>query len=329
MPTIGLLGDVMLGRGVADAIARGSPQELWSPELREVLRGCELVVANLECCISAGGAPTERMAGKPFFFRGPPQAVESLRAIGVSAVGLANNHALDYEESALLDTLELLQEAGIAACGAGRDEAAARRGVVVEGGGARVGLVAVSDHPPEFAAGPQAPGIAYADLRLALPDWLAAELRRLRETCDLVIAFPHWGPNMTSEPAPWQRATAAALQEAGADTVVGHSAHVFHGVGWGGAGPLLFDLGDALDDYRVDPQLRNDLGILALWMPGEVGAELELVGLALDYCHTRLAEAQEADWIAARLERACEPLGTGVERLTAERFRVFESGENG
>jgi poly-gamma-glutamate capsule biosynthesis protein CapA/YwtB (metallophosphatase superfamily) len=329
MPRIGLLGDVMLGRGVADAIARGSPKGLWSPELQTLLRECDLVVANLECCISARGTPTDRVAGKPFFFRGPPEAVDSLRAIGVGAVGLANNHALDYEGDALLDTFDLLEEAGIAFAGAGRDETAARRGVVIDADGSRVGLIAVSDHPPEFAAAPGAPGIAYAGLRRGLPDWLAEELRRLRETCDLLIAFPHWGPNMTSEPAPWQRGTASALQDAGADLVGGHSAHVFHGVGWGARGPLLFDLGDALDDYRVDPLLRNDLGILALWTPGGAGAELELVALALDYCHTRLAEDQEAEWIAARLERACGPLGVGVERLTAQRLRVYESGANG
>jgi len=329
MPRIGLLGDVMLGRGVADAIARGSPEGLWSSELQTLLRECDLVVANLECCISARGTPTERVAGKPFFFRGPPAAVDSLRAIGVGAVGLANNHALDYEGDALLDTFDLLEEAGIAFAGAGRDEAAARRGVVIDADGSRVGLIAVSDHPPEFAAAPGAPGIAYADLRRGLPDWLAEELRQLRETCDLLIAFPHWGPNMTSEPAPWQHGTASALQDAGADLVGGHSAHVFHGVGWGARGPLLFDLGDALDDYRVDPLLRNDLGILALWTPGGAGAELELVALALDYCHTRLAEDQEAEWIAARLERACGPLGVGVERLTAQRLRVYESGANG
>ena len=85
---------------------------------------------------------------------------------------------------------------------------------------------------------------------------------------------------------------AAALQEAGADLVAGHSAHVFHGVGWGARGPLLFDLGDALDDYRVDPRLRNDLGVMAIWRPGDPERELELVGLALDYCHTRLADGR-------------------------------------
>jgi hypothetical protein len=176
----------------------------------------------------------------------------------------------------------------------------------------------VSDHPEEFAAGGDSPGIAYADLPRGVPEWLGDELARLRAECDLVVAFPHWGPNMTTQPAPWQRKAAEEMQQAGADLVAGHSAHVFHGVAWAEPGPLLFDLGDALDDYAVDPVLRNDLGVMALWRPGE----LELVGLALDFCHTRLAEGPEAEWIAARLERACGELGTRVERTAEQRFAI-------
>jgi hypothetical protein len=37
--------------------------------------------------------------------------------------------------------------------------------VILEKNGLRLGLIACSDHPREFAAGPAAPGIAYADLQ--------------------------------------------------------------------------------------------------------------------------------------------------------------------
>ncbi|OLE36514.1 MAG: hypothetical protein AUG48_07200 [Actinobacteria bacterium 13_1_20CM_3_68_9] len=321
-PTIALLGDVMLGRTVGERLAEVPPEEVWAPEVRELCRSCDLVVCNLECCISSRGEPTARIRGKPFFFRGPPQAVGSLKAIGVRAVGLANNHALDYEAEALTETLELLGEAGIAVAGAGPGESKARSGAIVEAAGLRVGLVAVSDHPREFAAGRDAAGIAYGNLRRGAPGWLTDELARLAGACDRVVAFPHWGPNMTTEPADWQRRTAEGLQRAGADLVAGHSAHVFHGAGWGPRGPLLFDLGDALDDYAVDGRLRNDLGVIALWRPGDSESELELVGLTLDFCHTRLADGADAEWIAQRLTRACEPLGARAERLAEQRFRV-------
>jgi poly-gamma-glutamate capsule biosynthesis protein CapA/YwtB (metallophosphatase superfamily) len=320
--TIGLLGDVMLGRGVAERLAEVPPEEVWSPEVRELCLACDLVICNLECCISGRGEPTRRIPSKPFFFGAPPVAVYSLRAIGVAVVGLANNHALDYEDRALLDTLELLGEARIESAGAGPDEATARRGAVVERAGASIGLLAVSDHPREYAAADVEPGIAYADLSGGLPDWLTAELGRLRDGCDVVIAFPHWGPNMNPRPASWQRRAATDLMEAGATLVAGHSAHVFHGVGWESGNPVLFDLGDALDDYAVDSRLRNDLGVLALWRPGSPDAPLELVGLRLDYCRTGLARGEDADWIALRLTEACRPLGSSVERLDEQRFRV-------
>jgi poly-gamma-glutamate capsule biosynthesis protein CapA/YwtB (metallophosphatase superfamily) len=311
----------MLGRGVAEALGRVRPEELWAAELREVARSCDVVICNLECCVSTRGLPTERIPGKPFFFRAPPAALDSLRSMRVRAAGLANNHALDYEEEALADTLEALRGAGIALAGAGADASHARRGAIVDLNERRVGLVAVSDHPAEFAAGDGVPGIAYADLARELPDWLLGEVGRLRAECDWVIAFPHWGPNMTASPAAWQRRAAERLQDAGADVVAGHSAHVFHGVGWSARGPLLYDLGDALDDYAVDRALRNDLGVMALWRPGD-GGGLELIALRLDFCHTRLASGDDAEWIARRLYRACEALGTRAERVSEHSFEV-------
>jgi poly-gamma-glutamate capsule biosynthesis protein CapA/YwtB (metallophosphatase superfamily) len=319
---IGLLGDVMLGRGVAAELAHRSPDDLWDEDLRNFAKRLDLVVCNLECCLSERGTPTARIAGKPFFFRGPPAATGALRAIRVRAVGLANNHALDFGPQALGDTLALLERSGIAASGAGRGLTTARRPAIVPAGALRVGLVSVTDHPAEYAARPGRPGVAYAELRAGAPDWLMREISAVRERCDVVIAFPHWGFNMTTQPARWQRKLAAALQAAGADLVAGHSAHVFHGVGWTPRGPVLYDLGDALDDYHVDRRLRNDLGVLAIWRPTAPDEPVELVGLRLEYARTRLAAGADAEWIAGRLAQACRRERTHVERIGEQVFRI-------
>jgi poly-gamma-glutamate capsule biosynthesis protein CapA/YwtB (metallophosphatase superfamily) len=323
-PTIGLLGDVMLGRLVADRLDRGHPHQVWSDELAELCRTCDALVCNLECCISERGSRTTRIPDKPFFFRAPPAAVDALAAVGTSAVSLANNHALDYEAVALIDTLGHLAAAGIAWAGAGPDRQQARRGAVVSAGGLRLGLLGATDHPVEYAATPDSAGVAFAPLRSELPEWVSSEMARLRAEADLVVAFPHWGPNMATAPASWQRRRAGELVAAGADLVAGHSAHVFHGIEPVDGRPALFDLGGALDDYAVDPERRNDLGLLALWHPRS-DAEVELIGLELRFCETRLARGSAADWIAARLERACAPLGTRPERVREQRFVVRPS----
>jgi hypothetical protein len=114
---------------------------------------------------------------------------------------------------------------------------------------------------------------------------------------------------MVQEPVRPVRVAGPALLEAGATLVAGHSAHVFHGV----AGRILYDLGDFIDDYRVDPVLRNDLGLL--WLVDlEAGrpARLELLPLKLDYCHTSPATGEDAAWIRRRFRAACAALGTEV-----------------
>jgi hypothetical protein len=93
--TVALAGDTMLGRGAARALATTPPQALVALEVRDALGEADLVVLNLECCISERGRPWEAH-GRPFFFRAPPRAVELLALLGTDCVTLANNHALDY-----------------------------------------------------------------------------------------------------------------------------------------------------------------------------------------------------------------------------------------
>jgi poly-gamma-glutamate capsule biosynthesis protein CapA/YwtB (metallophosphatase superfamily) len=304
---LALAGDTMLGRGVAEILRRDPSWALVAPDVAAVLREADLVVVNLECCISERG---ERFPapGKPFFFRAPPVAAEVLARMGVGCVTLANNHALDYGPEALLDTLEHLGRAGIAAVGAGADVNAATTPCVLESGGLRLRVVAVTDHPAAYAATPQRPGVAYADLaREGIPEWLTAAARPT-PGADATLVAPHWGPNMRSEPAPYVRAAARSLVESGATLVAGHSAHVFHGV----APPVLFDLGDFVDDYRVDDVLRNDLSLLFFVELDPRPRHLEAVPLRLDYGHTRLAPPEDARLIAQRLTARCARLGTAV-----------------
>jgi poly-gamma-glutamate capsule biosynthesis protein CapA/YwtB (metallophosphatase superfamily) len=305
----------MLGRGVGDRLGDVAPRSLVSPEIAAAFREADLAVLNLECCVSERGSRWPGR-GKPFFFRAPPRAVELLVHLGVDCVTLANNHALDFGADALLDTFTHLDAAGIEWVGAGPNLARARRPALLtaEDGG-RLAVLGATDHPDDFAATPERAGVAHFDLdRLS---WLLDAVQAVE--ADAVLVTPHWGPNMQREPLSTIRRAAHELVQAGATLVAGHSAHVFQGV----AGPVLYDLGDFIDDYRRDPQLRNDLGLL--WfvelaaLEDEAGhralrpARIEALPLQLEYAHTRLATGDAADWVERRLRDACAELGTEVE----------------
>ena len=321
----------MLGRGVAERLTEARPESLVAPEVVEAAREADLLVLNLECCISERGSRWPA-PGKPFFFRAPPSATRLLRLLGVSCVTLANNHALDFGEQALLDTVRFLDESGIAHTGAGPDERSAREPARLHANGQTVVVVGATDHPDDFAASTDRAGVAFADLRSGVPAWLTETVRGSRAggarggdspepgepshgpastppTDDVVLVSPHWGPNMRAEPLPYVRAAAAELVEAGATLVAGHSAHVFQGV----AARVIFDLGDFIDDYAVDASLRNDLGVLTLVdIEGGRATRLEAVPLLLEFAHTRLADRDDARWIERRFRAACAAFGTDV-----------------
>jgi poly-gamma-glutamate capsule biosynthesis protein CapA/YwtB (metallophosphatase superfamily) len=297
---IALAGDTMLGRRVAETIGADGPDGLLADDVVELTRAADLFVLNLECCISERGTrwPDPR---KPFFFRAPPAATEVLTRLGVDCVTLANNHALDFGPEALLDTLEHLSSAGIAAVGAGSNVEEARRPAILEADGFRLAVLGCSDHPPEFAAAADSPGIAFG------LDWVETAIAGL--DADAVLVTPHWGPNMAAAPVLHVRRAAAALRAAGATLIAGHSAHIFHGIEPG----ILYDLGDFLDDYAVDSKLRNDLGLLFLVTLDRDGPRrLEAVPLKLDFSHTRLADGDDAEWIRRRFRAACAEFDVDV-----------------
>jgi poly-gamma-glutamate capsule biosynthesis protein CapA/YwtB (metallophosphatase superfamily) len=307
--TVAMAGDTMLGRKVAEQCARRG-RRLLAADLQEIACGADVFVVNLECCVSDRGERV-RERGKPFYFRAPPVAADRLAEMGVSCVTLANNHALDFGPEALRDTLDHLRAAGVAAVGAGPDEAAALAPVVLEVGGMRVRVVAVSDHPSSCAAGVGRSGIAFADLAGApVPPWLRTASAPDRDA-DAVIVAPHWGPNMRAAPVPHVRRAAAALEAAGATLVAGHSAHVPQGP----SGRTLFDLGDFIDDYAVDQRLRNDLGVLWLVTLDATGPRrVEGVPLRLELAHTRLANREESMLLLSLLEERCAAVGSSVRR---------------
>ena len=323
MTTLALTGDVMLGRGVNETLRSARPEEPWGDVL-PLLHSADLRIINLECAITEHKQPWSRTP-KVFRFRADPVATEVLKTARVDACSLANNHTLDFEEQGLLDTLRHLEEAGIRYAGAGRDAEEAARPALLEGG---VAFVAFTDNEPPFAAGRDRPGTNY------LPVSLEPEvLRRVevavgaaRETGARTIVFSnHWGPNMVQRPRETFRRFARAVVDRGVDVYYGHSAHVFQGVEIYHGKPILYDTGDFIDDYAVDPNLRNDRSFLfrVSMQDGDL-RRLELFPVILPFARVEIATGDEREAILDRVVDLSAEMGTAFDRR--EDRLVFEPG---
>src|SRR5918995_3287907 len=329
MITVALVGDVMLGRGVNAALRILRPEQPWGDVL-PLLVSADLRIINLECALTDHEQPWTRTP-KVFHFRADYSAIEVLQAARVDCCSLANNHTLDFEERGLLDTLEHLKAAGIQYAGAGLDREQAARPALLTARSdrtSRVALLAFTDNEPPFAARPGRPGTNYLPVSLE-PDVLRrveAVVTAVREAgADTVVFSNHWGPNMVQRPSVLFRQFARAVIERGVDVYYGHSAHVFQGVEIYRGKPILYDTGDFIDDYAVDPRLRNDWSFLFRVSMEEGRFErLDLTPVKLSYARVDLATGGEREIILDRMERLSAEMGTVFARR--EGALVFERG---
>src|SRR5215204_2381803 len=330
MITLALMGDVMLGRRVAEALNyHMDPEEPWG-SVMALLDAADLRIINLECAITDNEQPWTRTA-KVFHFRTPPSAIETLRTARIDACSLANNHILDFEEQGLLDTLEHLDAAGIRHAGAGRnrEEAAEPAILIVPADHThRVALLAFTDNEPSFAAGPNRPGTNYLPVSLR-PEVLGRVERAVsavREVgVDTVLFANHWGPNMVQRPKVNFRRFAHAVIDLGVDIYYGHSAHVFQGVEIYHGKPILYDTGDFIDDYAVNPKVRNDRSFLfrVSVQDGDL-RRLELFPVVLPYARVELARGAQREIILDRMVDLSAEMGTAFDRR--EDRLVLEAG---
>jgi hypothetical protein len=225
-------GDVMLGRSCAAKIQNGTdPFE----GIASLIRQASFAAANLECTISNLGGTTNRYA-----FRAPPQSVQLLRRAGFDAMGLANNHALDFGTVALHDSAAHLLREEIQPVGV---ETPARKAwdpsFFSLSDRKEIALFAISDVDPTSSS-----QIAAASVRANL----GPAITKARSHADLVVCFVHWGIENSEKITDEQRELARWLVDCGVDLVVGSHPHCVQRLDFYHGRPIAYSLGNLVFD---------------------------------------------------------------------------------
>jgi hypothetical protein len=233
------VGDILL-YGRYDRIAAEGQADAVFAAVRPLFAESALVVGNLECPLTEAGQPRE----DKLCLRGSPRYGEALKAAGFDVLSLANNHLFDFGDTGARDTRRHLEAAGLLAVGAGDDLAAARRPVIVERQGIRLGFLAychASTGSPALAASGKA-GVAPLELDRVLED-----IEKLKPAVDHVVLLLHWGLEYSPLPTPDQIAQAHAAIDRGASLVIGAHSHCLQGIEPYGRGLIAYSLANFTD----------------------------------------------------------------------------------
>lgn len=356
--TLFLAGDVMTGRGLDQAMQHPGSPTLHEPGVRDARRYVALAEAahgpipmpitppylwgdalavledrapvariiNLETSITTS---SDWCRTKDIHYRMHPANIACLTAAGIHVAALANNHTLDWGRRGLVETLGVLQHAGIRTAGAGQDLTEALQPAVLplrmpEGRAGRllvwaVGSVA-SGIPGDWAADEHAGGLdLLLEINAAVADRLAARVAAVKQPGDVVVLSLHWGSNWGFDVPEEFIQFAHRLIEGGVDLVHGHSSHHVRPIEVYRDRLILYGCGDLIDDYEGiagHGRYRSDLGIM--YFPTLEPTTGRLAGLAMVPMQMRrfqLCHADEAgvDWLRDTLSRISHGVGCSVE----------------
>ena len=245
--TLLFAGDIMLDDGPGQSIAKGG--DPLAP-FAAVLAEADYRVGNLECPVASSG---QAHASKVVTFRADPRVLSILPG-RFDAVSLANNHSGDYGHDAFNETMQHLDQTGIAYFGGGRNLAEAHKPLWIERKGLKIAVLGYNEFKPRaFAAGPDWPGVAWSE-----DDNVIADIRAAKAAgADLVIPFMHWGWEKETQPSERQKTFARKMIDEGAALVVGGHPHVTQGAEIYKGKPIIYSLGNFVFDGFDYPEAQR------------------------------------------------------------------------
>ncbi len=297
--TLAAVGDVMLDRGVWRRMQTNGHESILAG-VREDLRTADITFANLECPLSTVGPhnPSEWCV-----FRADPRAVDVLLDGGIDVVALANNHSLNSGPEALLQTIEHLEAAGVAYCGAATERDRSWEPCRFEVNGVLLGFVACTDLSFEHGS--------WCKVDSDTTEF-ARHIAAAKGQCDVLAVSIHWGNEYEKVPTERQRQVARAAIDAGADLIIGHHPHTLQGVGRHRGAPILYSCGNFVFDQREGERMESAIFHLR-WTEGQ-GWQIRMVPgwIPRSRCGPIYPETARAAKIIDRLATLSADLGVSV-----------------
>lgn len=261
------VGDVMLARGIGDAINSGdNPFKYVKDKFSEY----DYVVANLECVVADQG----RKQNKKYTFRAPEISTKILKENHIDFVSLANNHVMDYGEQGLLDMIENLEKEDIGYFGAGKNTSEAFSPLTIKHFDTTIDLFGYNNREVYITnSSDSSPGAASFD------DNLVAESLQ-RSKSDLQIPFVHWGVEYSPQESRTQVNFAKNMINNGADYIVGGHPHIIQPTKEISGIFVTYSLGDFVFDQM--PAVSKESNMLAITIQDKEISSYELIPVRID-----------------------------------------------
>lgn len=288
-------GDVNLGRSLGRTLLHEGGEYVFR---KLTCDSADIVFVNLESTLSEQQGETESPICNSIF-TGPPIGAEALRYAGVTLAATANNHAYDYGERAVTETIDNLDAVNIGHAGTSRDEASVYEPLCFEKNGIRFAFFAVTDFMNMGREWRR--HTAATDTSLLFP-----ELREAVRSVDAVVISVHGGDEYSDLPSPRMQSFMRACIDQGARLVLGHHPHVPYGIDSVRGGYIVHSLGNFVFYQPQNEWAQMSYGVLFEFSKssGAVGIALKgIIPIDVGFQPERMDSAPARERLLARAQK--------------------------
>lgn len=231
--TLTVAGDIVVHEGMNVEAATSSGYDFTQifEDIAPYIADSDLAL----CCLETTFPASQAVSGYPMF-KSPAKLAYDLKEVGFDLIATASNHCMDSYLSGLIDTLDVLDDAGLDHVGTYRsqEERDANSGIVVKDiNGITIAFL-------DFTYGTN--GMPLTDMEYAANvynrdylttltdinyDAVSADMDAAKALgTDFIAVIVHWGNEYITTRQQWQTTFADFLFEQGADLVFGGHPHV-------------------------------------------------------------------------------------------------------
>lgn len=235
--TVLVFGDMMLDRNVRKQI-NANGYEYPFAKIKDLLNGNDVVVANAEGPFTSNKSVTLGIKDAPLTFTFDPKILPTLKNLGFTLLGQANNHTLNFGMAGFRQSTSSIETAGLNWFGDPRNKEV--KPYITEVKGQKIAFIGYHE-------------FAYQGLNNVLQ-----AIRDVKNKDVFVIVSPHWGEEYNMSFTSAQQKTAHAFIDAGADAVIGTHPHVVEPVEIYNNKIIFYSLGNfVFDQWPTGPTSKG------------------------------------------------------------------------
>ena len=237
--TVLIFGDMMLDRSVRGKINQFGAEYSFAL-VKDFLVGHDIVVANAEGPFTSNPSKTLGVKNGPLVFTFDPAILPTLKNLGFTLLGQANNHTLNFGTIGLKQSEKSIEQAGLAWFGDPSNQ--------------DLHSFATTTHGQKIAI------VGYHQFATGLSN-VISEIQSLKQQGNFVIVYPHWGEEYLEDKTDIQIKIAHAFVDAGADAVIGSHPHVVEPIEIYKNKIIFYSLGNFIFDQAQSGPTSEDLSI--------------------------------------------------------------------